>query len=437
MLNSTYSRCRAFISFMALFFSASLALAAPQITEFEVDQVTTLRPGTAVDFTLSGTPKSRATVRISGIPRTIVLKETGAGFYEGRYTVRQKDRISSRAVAVATLSKGNSHTIARLGQSIVASAAPAPAPAEPEPVAVAITKFSVDSNDNLEPGAELEFTLLGTPAGRASFTIENVIANRRMREVRPGVYTGQYTIRRQDKLPAVMNVVATLQANGQTVRAQLDRQIVNNGGSNNAPSSVNPFSRLSPRDNESIPYSNNFTISGDFEDDPRKGGVDPRSIQILFDGRDVTSQSGITSHGFSYRPTNVAPGRHTVEVRGRDSGGNVVRSSWDFRMLDAAPVAAFPLDITSPRDGAEVGAGVIEVRGRTLPNASVQVAVTAGILGLSQRIFENTLVADRQGYFSFNFQPQVRVPGARYDVTVRATRDNEMREKKMTLIQQR
>lgn len=438
MLNSTCMQCRAIIiSFVALFLFASLAVAAPQITEFEVDQVTTLRPGTAVDFTLSGTPKARAKVRISGIPRVIVLKETGPGFYEGRYVVRQKDRISSRATAVATLSKGNSHTIARLGQSLVASAEPAPAPAEPEPTVIAITKFSVDQYDNLEPGAELEFTLLGTPAARVSYTIENIIANRRMREVRPGVYTGQYTIRRQDKLPAVLNVIATLQANGQIVRAQLDRQIVNNGGSNNAPSSANPFSHFSPRDNESVAYSNNFTISGDFEDDPRKGGVDPRSIQILFDGRDVTSQSTITSHGFSYPPTNITPGRHSVEVRGRDSSGNIVRSNWDFRMLDAAPVASFPLDITSPRDGAEVGSGAIEVRGRTLPNASVQVGVTAGILGLSQRIFENTIVADRQGYFSFSFQPQVRVPGARYDVTVRATRDNEMRERKMTLIQQR
>lgn len=437
MLNSTYTQCRAIISFVALFLFASFAIAAPQITEFEVDQVTTLRPGTAVDFTLSGTPKARAKVRISGIPRVIVLKETGPGFYEGRYVVRQKDRISSRATAVATLSKGNSHTIARLNQSLVASTSPAPTPAEPEPTVIAITKFSVDSYENLEPGSELSFTLLGTQAGRATYTIENVIANRRMREVRPGVYNGQYTIRRQDKLPAVLNVIATLQANGQIVRAQLDKQIVTNSGSNNTPASANPFSHFSPRDNESIPYSNNFTVSGDFEDDPRKGGVDPRSIQILFDGRDVTSQSSITSHGFSYRPTNVAPGRHTVEVRGRDSNGNIVRSNWDFRMLDAAPVVSFPLDITSPRDGAEVGSGAIEVRGRTLPNASVQVGVTAGILGLSQRIFENTLVADRQGYFSFSFQPQVRVPGARYDVTVRATRDNEMRERKMTLIQQR
>lgn len=45
MLNSTYAQCRAIISFVALFLFASFAIAAPQITEFEVDQVTTLLPG--------------------------------------------------------------------------------------------------------------------------------------------------------------------------------------------------------------------------------------------------------------------------------------------------------------------------------------------------------------------------------------------------------
>ena len=430
MLNSTFTLWRA-LSFLVLAVFASASYAAPKITGFDVDQVSTLRPGTQIDFTLSGTPKARATVRIGGVPRLVVLKETGRGFYEGTYTVRQKDRIAPNAGVVATLSKGNSHTIARLGKTIVASGVAVP----PVPATVVIQKFSVDQYDNLEPGSELSFTLLGTPAGRATYTIENVIANRAMREVRPGVYTGRYTIRRQDRLPAVLNVVATLQANNQIVRAQLDQQLVTHP----APSTpaTNPFSNFAPRHNESVPYSSNFTVSGDFEDDPRQGGIDPRSIQILFDGRDVTGQSNISSHGFSYRPTNLTPGNHSVEVRGRDANGNVVRSNWNFRMLDAAPVATFPLDILTPQDGAEVGSGAIEVRGRTLSNASVQVVVNASILGLSQRIFENTVVADRQGYFSFSFQPQMRVPGARYDVTVRASRDNDMRERKISLTQQR
>lgn len=429
MLNTHFSLWRA-LTFFVLVLFASTSYAAPKITGFDVDQVNTLRPGTAIDFTLSGTPKARATVRIGGVPRLIVLKETGRGFYEGTYVVRQRDRIASNSGVVATLSKGNSHTIARLGKSIVETNVATPT----EPVTVAIQKFSLD-HENFEPGSELSFTLLGTPGGRASYTIENVIANRGMREVRPGVYTGRYTVRRQDRIPSVLNVVATLQAHNQIVRAQLDQQVVTHPGPSTPAN--NPFSNFSPRHNESVPYSNNFTISGEFEDDPRRGGIDPRSLQILFDGRDVTGQSNISSHGFSYRPTNLNPGRHSVEVRGRDANGNIVRSNWDFRMLDAAPIASFPLDILSPHDGAEVGSGAVEVRGRTLPNATVQIGVTAGILALSQRIYDNTVQADRQGYFNFSFQPQIRVPGARYDVTIRATRDNDMRERKISLTQQR
>lgn len=429
MLDSTTRMWRS-LAFMLMMLIAPLTFAAPQITEFDVDQVRTLRPGTAIDFTLSGTPKARAVVRIGGVSRAIPLKETGPGFYEGRYVVRKNDRVSSRSGVVATLSQRNNHTVARLGKSLVASASP-----EPAPEVLAIQKFSVDQYDSLEPGAELTFNLLGTPGARASYTIENVIANRPMREVRPGVYTGRYTIRRSDRLPATLNVIATLRANDQVVRAQLEPLATHHTAPSNP--GVNPFGNFSPRHNESVPYSNNFTVSGDFEDDPRKGGIDPRSIQILFDGRDVTGQSNISSHGFSYRPTNLTAGRHTVEVRGRDANGNIVRSNWEFRMLDAAPIAQFPLEIMAPADGAEVGSAPIEVRGRTLPNASVQIGVTAGILALSQRIYDNTVVADRQGYFSFSFQPQLRVPGARYDVTVRATRDNDMRERKITLIQQR
>ena len=81
--------------------------------------------------------------------------------------------------------------------------------------------------------------------------------------------------------------------------------------------------------------------------------------------------------------------------------------------------------------------GPIEVRGHTLPNATVDVEVTAGIFGLTQRIFENSVKADSQGNFNFTFQPQLKVRGARYEVNVRATKDKETRERTLSLVQQR
>ena len=428
--------CSSFIVVLLALF-APVAAAAPDINSFGVDQVASLDPGTELEFTLEGTPKARVSLRITGVPRTIVLQETDRGFYEGTYTVRKKDRIPANAAVIATLSQGKRRTVARLGESLlVANAAPVQPQQAAQTSPISIERFTADQIERFEPGTELKFTMTGTPRGRALFTIENVVTNRVMDEVRAGVYEGRYTIRRQDGFTPGLQVTGTLQANGQTARAQLDRRLVND----NEPPGV---SNVSPRDNENVPYSSALTVSGTF-DDARGTGVDPKSVKIAFDGKDVTAQSTIAPQNFSYRPANLAAGNHTVEVRARDQAGNASRTNWSFHIAAAEPVpgAGFPLDILSPRNNAEVGSGAIEVRGRTLANASVDVDVTAnglvaGVFGVTQRIYENSLRADGQGYFSFSFQPQLTVPGARYEVNIRANKDKETRERKLILIQQR
>jgi len=433
--SKSFSLWKAAFSFALLALFAPFVAAAPSIDSFGVEQVSSLEPGTELEFTLEGTPKARASLRITGVPRTIVLRETDSGYYEGTYTVRKKDRIPVNAGVVATLKQGKRRAVSRLGERLMlASASPVqPSPAQPSaPTAsVSIERFTAEQIERYEPGSDLNFTLTGTPRGRASFSIENIVTNRAMDEVRPGVYEGRYTIRRQDNFTPALQVTATLQANGQIAREQLDRRLVND-------SEPPSLSNVSPKDNENVPYSSSFMVSGTF-DDARGTGVDPKSVKIIFDGKDVTAQSTITSQNFSYRPANLAAGNHTVDVRARDQVGNASRTTWSFRSgtAESAAAAALPLDITSPRNNAEVGNGPIEVRGRTAPNATVDVEVTAGLFGLTQRIFENNLRADSQGYFSFTFQPQVKVRGASYEVTVRATKDKETRERSISLTQQR
>lgn len=418
------------LALWALF--APMVAAAPHIDNFEVEQVGTLEPGTELEFTLEGTPRARASLRITGVPRTIILKETDSGYYERTYTIRKKDRIPSNAAVIATLRQGKRRTVARLGERLLVATAPTAQPQPATPTApVSIERFTAEQIERYEPGTELKFTMTGTPRGRAFFTIESIVTNRAMEEVRAGVYEGSYTIRRADNFTPALRVTGMLQANGQTSRAQLDQRLVND----NEPPSV---SSVSPKDNENVPYSTVLTVSGTF-DDARGTGVDPKSVKIVFDGKDVTAHSTITSQNFNYRPANLAAGIHTVDVRARDQAGNASRTSWNFRTgpAESGPAALFPLDIVSPHNNAEVGSGPIEVRGRTVPNASVGIEVTAGIFGLTQRIYENSVRANPQGYFSFSFQPPMKVPGARYDVNVRANKDKEVRERKLTLIQQR
>ena len=55
----------------------------PQINSFSVVAQQPVGPGTDIDFTLEGTPRGQASVRVSGVNKTISLREVESGIYEG------------------------------------------------------------------------------------------------------------------------------------------------------------------------------------------------------------------------------------------------------------------------------------------------------------------------------------------------------------------
>ena len=100
------------------------------------------------------------------------------------------------------------------------------------------------------------------------------------------------------------------------------------------------------------------------------------------------------------------------------------------------------MQITSHANNAQVAAGPIEVRGRTAPDATIEVEVQAiaslaGVFGINQRVFSQSLRPDANGNWAFIFQSQSPVPGTRYEVTITAIRGDIVRESKLVLFQQR
>jgi len=70
-------------------------------------------------------------------------------------------------------------------------------------------------------------------------------------------------------------------------------------------------------------------ISGVFTE----GLVNPNSVRIFVNDRDVTSQSTITRSFFSYKPTRPLPaGRNTVRVTYAGNGGALRTVQWSFRV---------------------------------------------------------------------------------------------------------
>ena len=416
---------------------------APEISSFQVTTSEQPVAGSEIDFTLEGTPKGQASVRITGIKKTVALREVESGVYEGSYTLSRRDLLSAKPTARATLRvRGVSvnATQALAGSAPPVAAAPAPVPPAPPPPPaagpLAIERFVVTPVARIEPGAELRFTAFGPPGARATFTIDGVVQNVAMPEVRPGRYEGGYTIRRNDNFPPSLNITAALEANGQVARSRLNQALLVDA----KPPTIR---NLAPHNNETV-TSNPVTVSATFDD--RGGvGVDPRSVKILIGGQDVTRNASITPQFITWRG-DLQLGSWPVQVTAADIAGNAVRQDWIFNVANAQSLppaaAALPLEITNHANNSQVSGGSVEVRGRTAPGAKVDVQVQAiasmaGFFGINQQVLNQTLQSDAAGNFAFSFQPQIPVPGTRFEATITATKGTLTKEIRLVLFQQR
>jgi hypothetical protein len=80
-----------------------------------------------------------------------------------------------------------------------------------------------------------------------------------------------------------------------------------------------------PRRDATI-QGNHPTIQATFEN----GRVDPNSVRVVLDGRDVSSNAYISDHGVTYTPPSLPAGRHDVRVFGKDSAGASFDHRWSF-----------------------------------------------------------------------------------------------------------
>lgn len=416
--------------------AASKKAPAPVIENFTVDPANLTAPGTEFSFVVEGTTKGRASVRISGVSRVIGLIEVDPGVYEGSYTVRSRDKIAPNASIRATLTRSGRSATATAALKAANTAAPtaaAPAPAAPAaPAAGApkIERLNVAPVDKLDPGVDLKFTLVGTPGAQAILAIEGVAREINMKEVKPGQYEASYTVRRLDHFPASGNIFARLEAGGQVTRTRLNQSLL-------VAAKPPVLKNMLPKEGDTVAQGVT-NISATFDD---TGGVaiDPKSVRVLFDGRDVSQNAAITPQFFTYR-VSPAPGSHQVQVTAQDMTGNAVRYAWNFTV--GAPPAGVPIEITSHQNNAQVSGGATEVRGRTAPNAQVdvkvsQIASVAGLFGVNQELLSQTVRADGSGNFMFRFQPQINVPGARYEISLKARTDQaQSRDMLLILFQQ-
>ncbi|UUZ53187.1 hypothetical protein LP419_30400 [Massilia sp. H-1] len=197
---------------------------APRIRGFEVDEVRRLRPGVDLDFTLYGTPGGRASLAIHGARRNLALTETEPGQYEGSYTIGSRDKITGTSTVTANLRVGNLVTSGVLAESLLRAGGPRPqGPASDMP---RIERFDVVGDDRLTPGNELNFTVIGTPGAKVDMAIEGTKGVFFLDEVKPGQYSGEYTIRRKDRIASNSVVTANLRVGNRVATAKLNKPLL-------------------------------------------------------------------------------------------------------------------------------------------------------------------------------------------------------------------
>ena len=89
-----------------------------------------------------------------------------------------------------------------------------------------IASLGVEQVRRLRPGNVLSFSLSGTPGAVVTLQIAGATKNLQMKEMSPGEYEGEYTIRTRDKLTAASTVTARLLKNGRTTTAMLGTSLL-------------------------------------------------------------------------------------------------------------------------------------------------------------------------------------------------------------------
>jgi outer membrane lipoprotein SlyB len=89
-----------------------------------------------------------------------------------------------------------------------------------------IQSFDVDEVRRLRPGRDLDFTLDGTPGGKATLRINGARKVVQLRETAPGRYRGTYTIAKRDRILPNSRVTATLRVGNRSTTEVLNESLV-------------------------------------------------------------------------------------------------------------------------------------------------------------------------------------------------------------------
>ena len=207
------------------------------------------------------------------------------------------------------------------------------------------------------------------------------------------------------------------QALGATVDYNYGSQVVTitSTGANPAPKPAVDLTNLRPAAN-GVTEARRPAVSASFTQP-----VDPNTVKVTLDDRDVSSTSYVSSNSFLFSPSyDLTASQHTVRVTGKTSDGVTFDKFWTF--TSGTSTTQNFINSVSPSDGTTVG-GTFTVSGVTLPSSKVHITAVGtadmgGYFRVSTGSYDADVIADSSGHFSQQVSINVLSGG---DVGVRIT----------------
>jgi len=196
-------------------------LQSAAISSFTVDQAPRLWPGNVLTFYVEGTPGAAVTLQIADATASVAMSEVRPGSYEGKYTIRQQDRLNEASRVSARIFKNGVVSTATLARSLEEGGRDPVAMSTPQ-----ITGYQFDAPERVLPGEELHFSMTGTPGGAARVAIQGVNDRIPLTETSRGVYEGSYVIRRKDKIRGDLVADGYLVSDRRETMQRLEHQTV-------------------------------------------------------------------------------------------------------------------------------------------------------------------------------------------------------------------
>lgn len=105
------------------------------------------------------------------------------------------------------------------------------------------------------------------------------------------------------------------------------------------------IARIEPADGATLPAGSQVVIKASYSDDR---AVDVKSVRIVLDGIDETSQALISDSSLTYTSPGLDPGQHVVLVQLADTSGNKASRAWQFTLGSAEPTATPTVESAPP-----------------------------------------------------------------------------------------